>query len=401
MRSRSHTRSSRCLLAQVEVVAHRLGQAVGDRRQRVERRERVLEHELHAAAERRASGAAARLVMSAPSKVIVPAVGSSRRSSTRPSVDFPEPDSPTRPTVWPGCDREVDAVDRAHVTDGAAQHAAPDREVLRDAGARQQRAGAVAAVSRSWPSSCALPARGRRRGCSGRGGRRRRSPARPAWSRTGDGVRAARVEATARRHVDGGGHDARGSTRAARRRRPTAGSPRGGPRCTGAGGGRTAPRPWLPRRPGRRTSRARASTGRRRRRGRGSRRSPPCRVRSCSERSRSRIWAWTVTSSAVVGSSAMSSRGSHDNASGDQRALAHAARELVRVVARGGARGRGCRRARGARAARAARRRLAHRAVQADRVDQLRADGERGVEARHRVLEHHRDLGRRAPRASR
>ena len=35
---------------------------------------------------------------------------------------------------------------------------------------------------------------------------------------------------------------------------------------------------------------------------------------ACSERMRSRIWAWTVTSSAVVGSSAMSSFGSHDSA---------------------------------------------------------------------------------------
>ena len=40
------------LLVQVEVVPHRLGEAVGDRRQRVERRERVLEHELHAASVR-------------------------------------------------------------------------------------------------------------------------------------------------------------------------------------------------------------------------------------------------------------------------------------------------------------------------------------------------------------
>ena len=75
----------------------------------------------------------------------------------------------------------------------------------------------------------------------------------------------------------------------------------------------------------------------------------------------------------------------------EQGALAHAARQLVRVVAeaplgvgdadeleqllRALA---GCA--------------LAHRAVQADRVDELRADGERGVQAGHRVLEDHRDL---------
>ena len=36
--------------------------------------------------------------------------------------------------------------------------------------------------------------------------------------------------------------------------------------------------------------------------------------RCCRSRSRSRIWAWMVTSSAVVGSSAISSEGSHDSA---------------------------------------------------------------------------------------
>ena len=75
--------------------------------------------------------------------------------------------------------------------------------------------------------------------------------------------------------------------------------------------------------------------------------------RACSDRSRSRIWACTVTSSAVVGSSAMSSRGSHDERQREQDALAHAAGQLVRVVARADARGRGCRPARAARRARA------------------------------------------------
>ena len=42
------------------------------------------------------------------------AVGSSRRSSRRAVVDLPQPDSPTRPSVSPGCDVEGDAVHRAH-----------------------------------------------------------------------------------------------------------------------------------------------------------------------------------------------------------------------------------------------------------------------------------------------
>jgi hypothetical protein len=33
--------------------------------------------------------------------LIVPAVGSSSRSATRPRVDLPQPDSPTRPSVVP------------------------------------------------------------------------------------------------------------------------------------------------------------------------------------------------------------------------------------------------------------------------------------------------------------
>ncbi len=53
------------------------------------------------------------------------------------------------------------------------------------------------------------------------------------------------------------------------------------------------------------------------------------RCRSCS---RSRICAWTVTSSAVVGSSAMSSDGSLMRPIAIMRALAHAAGELVREV---------------------------------------------------------------------
>src|SRR5262249_4940821 len=37
--------------------------------------------------------------MSRPSSVIEPAVGSIRRSTVRPTVDLPQPDSPTRPSV--------------------------------------------------------------------------------------------------------------------------------------------------------------------------------------------------------------------------------------------------------------------------------------------------------------
>ena len=74
-------------------------------------------------------------------------------------------------------------------------------------------------------------------------------------------------------------------------------------------------------------------------------------------------------------------------------ALAHAARELVRVVVEPRARGRGCRRSSSSSTARAARAALAHRPGAARiAVDELVADGERRVEARHRVLEDHGDL---------
>ena len=52
--------------------------------------------------------------MSAPAKTIEPAVGSCRRVTSRASVDLPQPDSPTRPTVSPRDDVEVDAVDGVH-----------------------------------------------------------------------------------------------------------------------------------------------------------------------------------------------------------------------------------------------------------------------------------------------
>ncbi len=44
-------------------------------------------------------------VMSTPSKTMLPPVGSSSLVSNRPVVVFPQPDSPTRPSVWP-CDTD-------------------------------------------------------------------------------------------------------------------------------------------------------------------------------------------------------------------------------------------------------------------------------------------------------
>ena len=44
------------------------------------------------------------VVSSMPSNLTEPEVGSISRSTQRPTVDFPEPDSPTSPSVWPGAD---------------------------------------------------------------------------------------------------------------------------------------------------------------------------------------------------------------------------------------------------------------------------------------------------------
>ena len=108
-----------------------------------------------------------------------------------------------------------------------------------------------------------------------------------------------------------------------------------------------------------------------------------------SSRRSSRIWAWMVTSSAVVGSSAMSSTGSLRHAHGEHDALAHAARELVRVAVDG-----------------ALRRVDAHPAehlhgpvgrliagvvaVHHHGLDELAGDAQHRVERGHRVLEDHR-----------
>ncbi len=60
-------------------------------------------------------------LMSLPSKVTRPEVGSSSRTSIRPVVDFPQPDSPTRPSVCPAA--------RSKETPSTARTGAPRRPV--------------------------------------------------------------------------------------------------------------------------------------------------------------------------------------------------------------------------------------------------------------------------------
>ena len=59
---------------------------------------------------------------------MLPLVGSTSRSTLRATVDLPQPDSPTSPSVSPVADREADAVDRMHGADPPAQDAAAHRD---------------------------------------------------------------------------------------------------------------------------------------------------------------------------------------------------------------------------------------------------------------------------------
>src|ERR1700753_4180591 len=106
---------------------------------------------------------------------------------------------------------------------------------------------------------------------------------------------------------------------------------------------------------------------------------------------RSRICAWIVTSSAVVGSSGGSSLALDGARHRDHHALAQPAGQLVRVVVDPLLRPR---HADEAEHLERARPRLALRdvAVQEDRLRDLPPDRPRRVQRRHRVLEDHRDL---------
>ena len=162
------------------------------------------------------------VVMSVPSKTIVPAVGSMSRSSSRPTVVLPQPDSPTRPSVSPRRTDEVDAVDGAHLGDGPLQDAAADRGTTLTG--RGSRPAAVASISagvgggRSAPTlaftSCRLGQRrlpaaasARRSGTASSAPVARRRPRAARDGRSAaevtlyvlDARRAARREAAARR----------------------------------------------------------------------------------------------------------------------------------------------------------------------------------------------------------
>ena len=99
--------------------------------------------------------------MSSPSSRIVPSVGSSRRSSSLPTVDLPQPDSPTRHSVSPGLIAKLTPSTALTQRDRARQQPAPQREMLLQAGDFDDRAHAATAVastrSASWQATtCAV-----------------------------------------------------------------------------------------------------------------------------------------------------------------------------------------------------------------------------------------------------
>ena len=103
------------------------------------------------------------------------------------------------------------------------------------------------------------------------------------------------------------------------------------------------------------------------------------------------ICAWIETSSAVVGSSAMMSLRLRGERERDDHALAHAARELVRIVV-DAARRRLDPHFLEQRDRLRARLRRRERQVRAHRLDQLAADRVERVERGQRILEHGADL---------
>ena len=260
-----------------------------------------------------------------------------------PVVDLPQPDSPTRPSVSPVQDVEADVGDgvdlQARATDrelddevldpqqrlvGGRRCAVPLPAIRRLPDVRSTVSPSLAAVG-SAAATPALVAR-ERLGAFGRAdrvearelvarrcrGRRAAAPPRgTAPARTGSAARTCSPSAGCTR--SGGRPAIDVEPRVARQRRAS-GSTSAAPRCTGGASARTACAPAPSRRPARRTS------PRCRRRG------PATTPRSwvtriiamnrsrCCAWSRSRICACTVTSSAVVGSSAKSSFGPHASA---------------------------------------------------------------------------------------
>ena len=164
----------------LEDLAHRLA--------RIERSERVLEHHLHPAMQRAAvRGAASCVDVAARRRRMLPAVGGSRPTIMRASVDLPQPDSPTMPSVRPRGPSSDDAVDRAQHRPRRAGTGAGRRRIRRttSSDARTMSAHAAAAPARMQRAQCSSPtgpARSRRRGTRASASSQRGAKAQPGGS---------------------------------------------------------------------------------------------------------------------------------------------------------------------------------------------------------------------------
>ena len=109
--------------------------------------------------------------------------------------------------------------------------------------------------------------------------------------------------------------------------------------------------------------------------------------------SRSRICAWIVTSSAVVGSSAISSRGRQASAIAIITRCRCPPRKLVRIVVAAGCAADGMPTRSSISTARSRCGARPMSLMRAQGLGDLLADGEHRIERGHRLLEHHRDAG--------
>ena len=287
---------------------------------RVERAVRVLEDDLRLAAGSRAARPSTRAARPCPSKRTLPSIGSDQPQDQARERALAAAALADQRQRLAGADVEVDTVHgRQRSSSGARRSPArpgtassgPGPRAVAHRGVQRTRRGVVAAELI---------------------GLRRASRARVLLDASVDAVRAARREPAGRRHGRQLRHAAEDDREALARHRPGRACCASAPGCRGAGDRRT---------PRRTVSASTISPAYiTATRSAISLTTPRlCVIRitlipSSSRRPaiRSRIWAWIVTSSAVVGSSAISSLGSSRSASRDHHALAHPAGELVRVV---------------------------------------------------------------------
>ena len=231
--------------------------------------------------------------MSRPSNSMLPPSMSTRRSSERPVVDLPQPDSPTSASVSPACEVEADLLDRVHAPRArgrrfrlARRSAWSGRAPAAAVRGRRRRRVDGSRVGATWRRRCLPPAACERARAASVPAHRaqprhrgeQRSACTDARGACEDLRRGAVLDLLAAvHHHDAVGH--LGDDAHVVRDEDTA-------MC----------------------------------------------ISSCRARISSRICAWIVTSSAVVGSSAISSAGLARQRHRDHHSLAHAAGELVRIA---------------------------------------------------------------------